>query len=92
LFGSRISVIRLDCRRRLNDFLHLKLVANIAPEFSYQLDGNQVVADRVWGCGAGLKINSVIGPFELIASQGHLNNSHSQQTQYHLQFVFGARF
>ncbi len=92
LFGSRITIARLDYRLRLTDLAHLKVMGNLAPEFTFRLDDEPVEATAVWGAGVGIKFVTLLGPFEVLVSHGHLDFPDSRLRQFHVNFLFGASF
>lgn len=64
----RVSIFRVDYRRRLSNNLYLTFIYNIAPNYGgdyYPIDKN-----AFQGFGVGIKYNTVLGPIELIYSRG----------------------
>ena len=73
LYGSKMNILRLDYRYKFHKYVYFKLMGNIAFNFEYHQPGRVLQSKRLWGAGAGIKINLPFGPIEFIYSLGSKN-------------------
>jgi len=92
LFGSRLSVARLEYRYRQNPALCYKLIGNLAPDYRYRVTDGVRETSNIWGVGIGVKAITPLGPLEIIGSYGHLQYTGHLTEQYVLNFRFGYEF
>ena len=83
----RTSIFGIDYRFKLIDNLYFKTLYNIVP--NYNGDFYPIESENIHGYGIGLKYNTILGPIELIISQG---NKITTDKTSQMKNVFYLRF
>ncbi len=92
VFGSGMTLFRLDYRIEIKEFLFLSLMANVITDFEYVTQRNDFHGNDIWGVGVGIKIMSPAGPLEFIFSRRNGEFSGSKTGKNEPYSVFGTRF
>ena len=90
LFGSELSILRMDYRLRVHPLLYVKLIANGAFHVRQGDVYSDVLKDNIWGYGMGLKVLSLVGPLELTWSYGDKNFAANREKNHVFYVTMGA--
>ncbi|MBN2409812.1 MAG: patatin-like phospholipase family protein [Candidatus Aminicenantes bacterium] len=92
LQGDTMKILRGEFRYRFTNFVHFKIMTNVALDFEQR--GSEVARSpgALWGAGAGVVLNSPIGPLDLVFSLGSKGVSDPSTLQGAATLELGARF
>jgi len=92
LYGTHISILRLDYRYQYKKDIFFKLIANVAFNLKYDLPQVTVKPYDVTGYGVGVKLLSPVGPIEVIFSRGDKAFVGPRKKQNLVYFILGYKF
>jgi len=70
LVATNVSLARLDYRYQLTNNLFVSAIGNMVFQYENKIQLPGVKPDPMWGWGAGAKLLTPLGPFELFISRG----------------------
>lgn len=92
LRGNAIKILRGEFRYAYTSILQFKFMANIAFDFEQHWPGVTFAPGSLWGTGAGVVIDSPLGPLELVFSLGSKGTGDPNTLQAVSYLELGARF
>ena len=92
LRGNAIKILRGEFRYAYTSFLQFKFMANVAFDFEQRWAGVTYAPGSLWGTGAGVVIDSPLGPLELVFSLGSKGTGDPNTLQAVTYLELGARF
>lgn len=92
LRGNAVKILRGEFRYAYTSFLQFKFMANVAFDFEQRWPGVTYAPGSLWGTGAGVVIDSPLGPLELVFSLGSKGTGDPDTLQANTYLELGARF
>jgi len=92
LFGSKMSLLRLDYRYQYKKDIFFKLAANVAFDLEYNLPGQTFRYNNLLGYGLGVTLLSPVGPIEILISRGDKCFTKPREQRYVSYFTLGYKF
>lgn len=90
--GDSMKILRGEFRYKFTNFVHFKIMANVALDFEKRgLDAIRPPG-ALWGAGTGVVIDSPLGPLDLVFSLGSKGISDPGTLQAVAYLELGARF
>lgn len=93
LFGSSMSIMRLEYRYAFNQAITFSCITNLALEYHYQVHDMSSYVKRFWGVGTGITyLLAPLGTIEFIYSQGSKSIHDPGGAQSVIYFSLGTKF
>ncbi|MGB7297400.1 MAG: patatin-like phospholipase family protein [Candidatus Aminicenantales bacterium] len=92
LQANTMKILRGEFRYGFTNFVQFKVMANVALDVEQRSPGVTPSPGTLWGAGAGVVINSPLGPLDLVFSLGSKGCSDPRTLQAVAYLELGARF
>jgi len=93
LFGSSMTILRLEYRYAFSQAIYFNCISNIALEYHYHVHDMSSYVKRFWGAGAGIKYYfAPLGTIEFIYSRGSESIYNPTRFRSVIYFSLGTKF